>query len=380
MVPAKYLVQTTPNTSSGLVTVGMTYTLRSDVKSGASGSFALSQPEGLFTVAPDTRTVFIRRQNATGETSDADGSQHGDTLYSTTYYTTTHDEYGNITGDPGWWTPNWQVYLPMYGGDWGYSAGLDHYGNATNVPNASYSWDPNESLDTWDWGTNESPAGTITYQDGNPQGTPDKPTSQTITYTATSKVDGAQAVANYDITYHDPFEEMSDTKTNVTATGPLYGSDPLTTDNTLDIVWGYQPAGSQAVSKGTSSSQGIDLEGGLDASWLEVLGISFDVTKTNETGSDTSVSVTDQVNLPANEYTYPEFVDTYVRNTVLYRQWGTSGEITVNSTGGDAPATEVFDQYAGSSIFWHTPIPISQPVPVQDPDPIPVVATPAAGS
>jgi hypothetical protein len=277
---------------------------------------------------------------------------HRDTIFSSSSTTIIPTPYGPVLSTVP--SMNWQVYHPIYVGGWG-------------------------------WGTVEAPVGNISYLNGEPTGSPDPPSGTAVTYTAISNVGGAKATAIYDITYHDQFEEVSDTKTIVTATGPLFGSGPYAKDNTpdttLDIPWGPQPAGAQTVVwKGTCSSQGKDLEGGLDARWLHVLGISFDATKTSASGSGATAIATIRFNLPAGEYTYPEFVDTYVRNTVLYRQWGPSGEITVNSTGCDAPATEVFDQYVGRRIIWHKPVPSNTPCPEQDSTSAPVATTPAVGS
>jgi hypothetical protein len=274
-----------------------------------------------------------------------------------------------------WSTVIWQVYLPTYFGKWGWITGQDHFGHTEDVPNAGFSWSPSESEDTWDWGTVEAPVGNISYLDGEPVGSADPPTSTTVSYTATSNVDQAVATANYDITYHDQFEEVSDTVTTATATGPLFGSDPTNGGDGLDIVIGPAIAGMQAVTQGTSSSQGQGLEGGLSAEWLGIFGIDFDATKTFNVETVSSATSTLPFDVAQGSYTYPEFVDAYNRHTVLYRQWGASGEITVNSTGADAPGTDVFDQYCGSCITWCQPVLASVPFPVQTTTPAPVVPT-----
>jgi hypothetical protein len=364
-------------TINDLATFGMT--LSSSGSTTNPWASAYSDVRETMYAQPDTRTVTLHRTGATGETTDLDSTVHGDTIYSTTNYNWQYNEYNQIIADPGTWTPNWQVYEPNYIGNWGWVFGQDHWGHSEDVPNAGFTWSPNESQDTWDWGTVEAPAGNITYQNGTPKGSPTGPSMQTVSYTAISNVDGAQATANYDITYHDPFEIVSDTKTNAVASGPLYGSDPNASDNTLDIVWGYAAAGTFTISKGSSSSQGLEIGGALSPSWLELLGVECNVAATSEVGQDTSQSSTFQFTIPAGDYTYPMFTATYVRNTVLYRQWGSAGELTVNAQGQDAPATETFDQYAGSDISWAPLKASTVPVPTQDPNPIPIVATPAAG-
>jgi hypothetical protein len=139
-------------------------------------------------------------------TGDADGTMHGDTIYSYHDFVTTYDS-GPVDTDK----PNWITFTPNYVGNWHYKSGTTHNGDSIVVPDVvdpdTWSWSPNESEDTWDYGKCFMPWATnFTEEDEVPTGQ-DASTVYNVTYSATDNTDQASATANYVMTVHDPYEK-----------------------------------------------------------------------------------------------------------------------------------------------------------------------------
>ena len=78
---------------------------------------------------------------------------YGDTLYSYHSYTDNSVNGGDLVTDAP--LLNWIYFTPNYTGNWHYKQGITHDGNSIVVPNVvapDWSWSPNESEDSWDYG------------------------------------------------------------------------------------------------------------------------------------------------------------------------------------------------------------------------------------
>ena len=334
----------------------------------------------------DNRSVVLHRDGAVYETVDPDGTAHGDTIYSY------HSIITPLEGDQcDTDVVNWQTFHPVFSGNWSLLASGDSY-----IPDLdSWSWSPDESSDTWDTGIWSMPHGNINYTSdptqSSWQGSPDNPLPKTMTYTATassshinSNDDGATVTAKYILTLHDQVENLTDTVTTTSASGPLWGSFPTSDNpNGLMIINGPVGPGSNNVptvttgqehSIGYSGSVGADI--GLTG-WLKLFNINFNL------GMDTSTNITLQqswplnVNVPAGYYTYPIFVHDYNRHTFHWKHFTPAGEHKLfDGNGQEKPHQDVEDQAAGGSIEFAPPAPIGTPYPVYGSSPVPTTPGP----
>ena len=206
--PWKTLHLTTHQASSGVVRI--THSLY------AASAIIGAQPDApiasvSYQAPIDTRTLSLHREGGRGETYDADGTGHGDTIYSYHTLSTTvlfhnRSDVDNI---------NWQTFHPIYGGEWSKFTTYDNLNQAHTFPDISYSWTPSESDNKWNIGLRSIVHGAMNEdldlsaplkwtKDASPPG------GGTETYTATDNVDGASATANYILKIHEPLELQGD--------------------------------------------------------------------------------------------------------------------------------------------------------------------------
>lgn len=367
-----HLVQ--KNGSSGSIDVSITQSSTLDAKDGPPTSpgdtpYCSGSIWWGCGVLVDNRGLTLHRDNAINETVDDNGTVHGDTTYSFDEWRTGPDDSINV-----FFHGNTQVFHPAFDGGWPLFL--------PNPDEFDWKWAPSQSDDTWDTASRLMSKGNL-HLDTNStwQTTPSSPKVFVQSYTATDKVDGATATANYVLTKHDEVEGASDDVHPVTASGPLWGSDPKG-GNGLLVVWGYAAAGSVQVTKGHEESSGWYIEANPDVPLLkfaEEFGIHLNFGYAHNNSTNVSVTV-GCPEIPSNQYSYPIFMDTYNRHTVLFRHYLPEGEHKIHATtaggiGYDAHHKIVADEYAGSSVSWARPQTAGTPVPIYDPSAPPPTPT-----
>ena len=322
-----------------------------------------------FTASLPNLALDLIRDGAHDETEDSDGNLHGDTTYS--YNVDTPD--GTIV------ETNWQTFHPVFAGDW-------------DLPTTSWTWNPNESQDTQTTGLWSIPFGNlVSNEDGiDPQywsGTPDAPVTKTITYDADhmASVDQNYNIdlqATYYLTFHDEVEGLTDTQSNVIATGPLWGSGG---PGELAYIWPTTEgetysAGSVPITACSSTSNGFSVGGDVDLSkWAKPFGLSVGASYQHSESNSYSIAIPCPFDVSYGFYAYPIFVDVYLRHTFHWRHFDSGGEhILHNADGTVRPHIDVEDQASGGSVDWIGPIPTSTPVPV-NPDTTPETPQPDTG-
>ncbi len=263
-------------------------------------------------------------------TIDANGDQNfqaaphplsdgeGDTIYS----------YNDITtGGEGLTSPvtTRLSFTPKFGGDWHWKQTFDHEGNATDGPDvvnpATWSWSPNESEDTWNYGKWSAPfAQNFCYLDGEPQGT-DGTTSKTITYSATDNTDGTSATASIDMQVHDPYEANYPDHITHSAENPRAVSATAISPGT--------PAGGPVtiqlnVSQSVTYNLTVSVVGPLSEWVANLLGVSL----SGSVGGSTTIGYTIPApDVPQNYGTYAVAYDLYDNHVGKADQWGAGGYV-----------------------------------------------------
>ena len=318
----------------------------------------------------DNRGVSLSRPGAIGETYDeATNTTTGDTTYS--HWDKSHPFV------PGTWHDNWQTIQANYTGPWSNTV--------------EFSWSPPGSSDTKTSSQQRADRGQLAYTYSEDdlytqswQGTPDAPSTRAIVYNAKDLSDGATAVPTYNLTFHNEVEKDSETTTVVTVSGPLWGSNPNTSDDTLWVLHGPEPSASKTFTRGRSSSSGWSFSAGSESE-IPFGKIKIPLGITGEYSTEHSTDMSGSATSPevaAGYYVYPIFTDTYNRKTVYFRHYTPAGQhvLTVSNSPwpDDHPLHKtVGDQYVGSDIGWSIPVPNSETVPVYNPnDPPPSTPDP----
>ncbi len=131
---------------------------------------------------------------------------------------------------------------------------------------------------------------------------------------------------------------------------------------------------------GSETSRGISLQLGADidlAKWLKLFSINFSLGA--EITYTTTVQGTFPINVPLNskQYSYPMFIHRYNRHTFTWKHFKKAGEHKLFDTlGHEKLHRDVEDQYAGVSVVWQQPQPMSTPYPVNTPGVIPTTPDP----
>ncbi len=167
-----------------------------------SGQCGYGEVQMAYEADVDSRAVVLHRDGAHGETVDADGTTHGDTIYSylADYLPRTEEGFPSTEDHK-----NWQVFHPYLTGSWSQRPMI----NLEAGPNINWQWSPNESEDTWSMGKVSMHYRTFRTFNDAPQHQ-DTSEERDITYTATDNQDGATATATYILTVHDPYEKYID--------------------------------------------------------------------------------------------------------------------------------------------------------------------------
>ena len=159
----------------------------------------------------DTRTLSLHRDGARGETFDADGTGHGDTIYSYHVFQFIPNDFGGHHDDSD--CINWQTFHANYGGGWSTRPlydGNNHF--LGYVSDVTYNWTPANDRD------NDRYTGKWSMQHGamnqdldltpplkwTKDASPATPGTESLT--ATDNADGASATAQYILTIHEPIE------------------------------------------------------------------------------------------------------------------------------------------------------------------------------
>lgn len=257
--------------------------------------------------------------------ADPNGTMHGDTIYSYHSYIGT-SQNGDLPQDSPEW--NWIYFTPHFVGGWHWKAGTNHNQDSITVPNVvnpdTWSWSPNESEDTWDYGKcSMSWATNYSETNGIPTGQ-DAPTvynGSGVVYAATDNTDGASITAKYIMTVHDPIEKnypdhatyrnKENFKKYPDAQWVSSGSDPGKTYD-LDVH--------------TDTSQSIDITitpgGKIEKLIASALGVTVDVSASFDISVGQGTVIKD---VPPGYGTYCmsyEVVDYHIGKV---DQWGTGG-------------------------------------------------------
>jgi hypothetical protein len=143
-----------------------------------------------YSVVIDPYKVTLSRDGARGETQDADGTTHGDTIYSYGDYINTEDFGQQERTD----YLNMQTFQPNFLGNWTFPQGSSPY----------WAWNPSESDDTSTMGKVSMHYRNYYTLEGEPNGS-DSAETRTVSYSVTDPL-GAEETANYILTVHDPYE------------------------------------------------------------------------------------------------------------------------------------------------------------------------------
>ena len=266
-------------------------------------------------IDPTTNTVT---QDANGDNNYQPGPQyqtdHEDTVYS--YYNCFHDQNNQIISVP---LVNWIDLTAYFAGDWHWKTGQDHDGNTVSVPDVvdpdTWSWSPNESEDTWDYGEFSMPyASNFSYLDGQPVGQ-DAPQQYHIGYSAADNTDGATRSPKLTLTVHDPVEQNYPDHLT---------SDFLTNERQVGAQWispGYGQSFTLTESTPAPYNLTVSLSAG-PATWIaKLLGINLSLNYSG-TATGGSYTVTD---VQAGYATWLVLYDAYDVHKGKVDQWGTDG-------------------------------------------------------
>lgn len=263
------------------------------------------------TVTEDSRGVTLHRDGAHGETVDADGTTHGDTIYSylADYLPRTEEGFPSTEDHK-----NWQVFHPYLTGSWSQRPMI----NLEAGPNINWQWSPNESEDTWSMGKVSMHYRTFRTFNDAPQHQ-DTSEERDITYTATDNQDGATATATYILTVHDPYEKYIDnppapSRENIQRRGSIsFTATPAALTGTSYFE--------QADSWGAS----ISAAGPLDKWIADILGFRLDLSYSFTVNQGASVNLGPyQPGYGSWAETYDEYT-TYTGTAKIYDAGGYCG-------------------------------------------------------
>ena len=186
----------------------------------------------------DSREVVLYRDGARGETTDPDGTVHGDTIYS-------YEEYDNNGVDNSLREShhvNWQTFHPAFTGMWFFLSMYVYPPDDTEgyePDNFAWTWTPNESQDTYRTGHWAVIDGGYELFDGQWEGSPSGVQQRQIVYTATDS-DGATATATYILKMHDPYEWSPNGpayEVAPTLIGSSDSADPTEAGSTISVYY-----------------------------------------------------------------------------------------------------------------------------------------------
>ncbi len=327
----------------------------------------------------DSRSVKLTR-NGKDTSNMVNGSwvTNGDTLYTYGSQTSgiglTHTNSQPITASvspiqgSGAWTLH---YYGPYGG-------VTYYGKTQNW---TYSGNAQAHDEKWQSTMLDAPMGNLILGALGWQGSPTGSQQEAVTYKITDD-DGAQATAQYNLTFHDPVEQSSDTTSQVSIDVPIYNADghPIYTSPTTGATKGnnYMES-SVGYSNGIGWSATFDLSG-----WLKFL--SIDVSNDVSYSHDINTGAILGVDVPPGSYAQAYATDTYTRHHRLLWNYDTDGLIPRRATVSldpYSPVGEIIPDEAWNDVFQSSSVPfwkgpIYGPVPPNQADaPVPTLPKPS---
>ena len=302
--------------SQGLITYTVTSKAKFNVTDGSPPPPSISQSctgniVFQFNVILNTRAVSLHRQGARGETVDAAGNIHGDTIFS--YY-----QY--VDGvDPAFrkqFVQNVQMFYPSLFGGWHIN-----YQDGTGV---MFTWSPSHTDDTWNAASRLCSTGTMEWYNGSGTwaGTSDTPNLFIQTYMATDTTNSATATAQYYLTKHSPLEPLQTNPDQMRIEditrppGAQWGRSQNGEDIAVYLEKSYSWTASVSVSTELPVSIWEGQNFGID--------VGFSITYTENLG----VSVTAH-NVPAGYGTYLEVFTVYKYHTGTVNKWDAGGFVGV---------------------------------------------------
>ena len=271
------------------------------------------------------RGLTLTRKDARGETTDADGTKHGDTIYSYTSSTTAENPpMSNSLIDQ---VINVQEFHPVFSGTWTLEKSTNYYGVSGSYPSVTYNWSPNHSQDRWDvgyWAVTPEYFTTAgdSFDPYNPPNdvtiSPAGSASQTITYTATDKGTQKTVSAHYVLTVHQPVEVGPDTDTR-----KLYRENPRPAPNsTRFVAVPGNTTGSVYIAKDSS----YQLQGGVSLVFGKVWVLkAIDVNVQYSYSVTLSAGAYANVSLPVGYSTYLDLYDVYNYYSGTEKKWDSAG-------------------------------------------------------
>lgn len=280
------------------------------------GTYSLhaSSPNGVAYIRlyaePDTRFISFVRQNAHDETVDADGTIHGDTIYSFTDY------YPAAGGQISFFqeNKNLQMFSVTLNGEW-HKKRIYINGNPFNpadVLDITFAWNPPSTHSDYYYNEWLQKFGTTNRESGSWKGTPDSPNTETLTYTVTDNADGAKADATYVLTKHDQVQNLTNIRSQYFSWNRV---------GTMEI-FGQKKAGYEnEIAQDTGGTWSIS--GSLPAisSWFPVFGIAY--TFQPPPTINRKISLANDLNW--GEYAKVYRVDSINRNTQYWRAYDAGG-------------------------------------------------------
>jgi len=331
---------------------------------GSGGSGSLHGNAGCyFTAALDNRGLVInsfstKHKNPTTGAADFDFPDPDGTFEMTSIYS--HHIWIDGGDPPSTMdTPfiNWIGFTPNFIGDWHWKDWTDPNGNTIAAPDVvdpdTWSWSPNESDDTWNYGKVSMGFGNIDYANGEVEGQLTGSQTYHVSYTATDNTDQASATANAKIALHDEWENKQNANPATTFNQQrLYfpsGTGRVAVRNDTQTKFTSPPTWTVALN--ASVAVGFKFSAGFEPGWAKVFGIEANTTATM--GGSAGVSVPGPL-LDPGYWTFPIVTRSWNTNNYLVDHYTVTGFDATYPQSADDPNSFV----AGGS--WTEPVLIGQ--------------------
>ena len=276
----------------------------------------------------NSKVVFISRGgNPRDETTDPDGTKHGDTIYSWKQYI--------LDCPPD--CINWQSFSASRSGGWSFETLL------------SCNWNPSVSFASLDANSVSMAFGSPIYSDVNSpsgaivwSGSPTGPNQYTVTYTLNDAGDGGSATASYVLHLHDQVENLTDDKT--------VEIEPVETN--------YRQSGPFIVGVNTpidlefQSTPGVwSLEAGIEiAHWFPVFGISYQLpveSITRHAGWNKPIAADEHIRLVKKNL--------WNHHDVRWDAYDSDGKIPVDPSVPGSKQQSLYKQFMDANYVWEGP-------------------------
>lgn len=301
-----------------------------------SGSAVRARVTLSYKAEVDSRAVTLGTSSATfhkdpntglrvPDIPDPDSTLELTSIYSHHASTTGNMGLGGGTATVGEDFINWIDFSPSFVGDWHWQSATDSAGNPILAPDIlnpdTWSWSPNESEDTWDFGKWSMPFGNISYQDGQAQGQPTGSQTKSITYNATDNTDGATGTAKASVTLHDEWENAHpDTPATTLNEKRTYAPGYAGVSNNTGVKQTSPPTMTGTIN--ASLTLGFNFSPSFEVSWAKILGIA--VNASGNVGASLSISVPGPL-LDPGYAAYPFVLTTWQTDNYLVDNYTTAG-------------------------------------------------------